>query len=399
LLVKLDLSPSAVLTKSPQWQTLTSLGNQLHRWALDHALPLWASTGCDAPSGGFFEKIDQNGDPVALPRRGRVTPRQLYCFAVAGELGWAGPWQTILDRELATYRRQFFGPDGQVYALIGPDGRVLDEGPALYDQAFGLFALATINGLKPNRLDLESQAKTLLLSLRTRQGRPDGSFEESSPPSLPLQSNPHMHLFEACLTWASVSSDPIWAEQADAIAALCLSEFINPTTGAVHEFFDSQWQPMPGLEGRKWEPGHQFEWGWLLLQWGLTRSRPDAIAAAQLMIKVGEAYGVDKARGVAVNCLTDDLNILDGQARLWPQTERLKAGLLLAQIADNPAHLDGAIAAAKAILRYLDVQVPGLWYDRMTEDGDFIQEPAPASSFYHILCAVLELHRTIGSAA
>jgi mannose/cellobiose epimerase-like protein (N-acyl-D-glucosamine 2-epimerase family) len=35
----------------------------------------------------------------------------------------------------------------------------------------------------------------------------------------------------------------------------------------------------------------------------------------------------------------------------------------------------------------------------MTEKGDFMPEAAPASSFYHILCAVLELHRAISDSA
>ena len=156
---------------------------------------------------------------------------------------------------------------------------------------------------------------------------------------------------------------------------------------------------MPGLEGRKGEPDHQFEWGWLLLGWGQSKNRPDAIAAAKRMIDLAEAHGVDPARGVAISVVLEDLQVLDGGARLWPQTERLKAGLRLAQTTGKPADLDGAVSATKTLLKYLDVPVTGLWRDRMTEKGDFVSEAAPASSFYHILCAVLELHRAISSAA
>jgi len=102
---------------------------------------------------------------------------------------------------------------------------------------------------------------------------------------------------------------------------------------------------------------------------------------------------------VAINVVLEDLQVLDGGARLWPQTERLKAGLRLAQATGKPTDLDGAVGAAEALLKYLDVPVTGLWRDRMTEKGNFIPEAAPASSFYHILCAVLELHRSISFAA
>ncbi len=33
----------------------------------------------------------------------------------------------------------------------------------------------------------------------------------------------------------------------------------------------------------------------------------------------------------------------------------------------------------------------GLWRDKMMADGTFVEEAAPASSFYHIVCAIYEL--------
>jgi len=41
--------------------------------------------------------------------------------------------------------------------------------------------------------------------------------------------------------------------------------------------------------------------------------------------------------------------------------------------------------------KYLATDVPGLWRDRMNPDGSFVEEPAPASSFYHIVGAILDL--------
>jgi len=37
---------------------------------------------------------------------------------------------------------------------------------------------------------------------------------------------------------------------------------------------------------------------------------------------------------------------------------------------------------------------PGLWRDRYLADGSFVDEPVPATSFYHIVCAITEL-RTV----
>jgi mannose/cellobiose epimerase-like protein (N-acyl-D-glucosamine 2-epimerase family) len=38
---------------------------------------------------------------------------------------------------------------------------------------------------------------------------------------------------------------------------------------------------------------------------------------------------------------------------------------------------------------------PGLWRDRRGADGQFIDEPSPASSFYHIVLALSELFRVV----
>ena len=46
--------------------------------------------------------------------------------------------------------------------------------------------------------------------------------------------------------------------------------------------------------------------------------------------------------------------------------------------------------------RYLRTPAEGAWRDKLRPDGTFIDEPAPATSFYHILCACTELFRATG---
>ena len=85
------------------------------------------------------------------------------------------------------------------------------------------------------------------------------------------------------------------------------------------------------------------------------------------------------------------------QARLWPQTERLKAALALAAQArdgeDRQACERAALSAAEGLSHYLDTQVPGLWHDKMRADGTFVTEPSPASSLYHIVCGIQNLRQ------
>jgi len=90
------------------------------------------------------------------------------------------------------------------------------------------------------------------------------------------------------------------------------------------------------------------------------------------------------AYNVAQDALFDDYTTMEDGARLWPQAEWLKASLIL----DRP---ESALQAASALAAYLETSVNGLWHDKMSSDGNFIDEPAPASSLYHIASTIWEL--------
>jgi mannose/cellobiose epimerase-like protein (N-acyl-D-glucosamine 2-epimerase family) len=380
---------------------LVRLRDDLKSWALDQAFPLWWEVGADHAKGGFFEKIDLNGTPVEAPRRARVQPRQIYSYAAAGLLGWNGPWKQALTHGLDFYLSKYRRPDGFIRTLVASDGTPLDDKVDLYDQAFGLFGLAMAAQVLPERTDLPALAVELRGKLVATLKHPIAGFEESLPRTLPLLSNPHMHLFEASLAWVEagggLDADGGWRALADEIAQLALAKFIDPVSGGLREYYDGDWNPMPGVQGRIIEPGHQFEWAWLLLRWGKLADRDDAIAAALRMIEIGDGPGVDPARGVAVFALLDDMSVHDDVARLWAQTERIKAGVLAADVTGDPRWWSTAAAGAEGLIKYFDTPVKGLWRDKLRADGTFVDEAAPASSFYHIVCAILELDRAVSA--
>jgi len=374
------------------------LRDRLKSWALTTAFPLWWEVGADHAGGGFFEKIEQDGQAVDSPRRGRVLPRQIYSYATAGALGWSGPWREAVEHGISYYLDVYRRPDGLFRALIGPGGVVLDDTAALYDQAFAMFALANACAVT-GRSDLRDIAVAVRQSLYASLKQPLGGFNESTPTDPPLHSNPHMHLFEACLAWNEIdAADPAWRALADEIAELALAKFISAETGALREFFDETWSPAPGVAGRIWEPGHQYEWGWLSLRWGKLAGRADATAAALRMIQLAEDRGCDAERGVATNALLDDMSFHDAGARLWPQTERIKAGVLAAEVTGDPKWWGVVAAGAEGLMQYLRTPTPGLWRDKLQLDGSFVEEAAPASSFYHIVCAIGELDRAVTAA-
>ena len=371
-------------------------------WMFHQALPLWATLGTDWQNGGFRETIDRHGASPEVPRRTRVVGRQIYSYAVAQKIGWAGGAERVVAHGVRYLLDKCIKPDGSVVSQTLADGTVVDGRFDLYDHAFALFSLAAAAATGHRRKTLARAARRMRNAMRAGWGHPVAGFEEAVPRTLPLKANPHMHVFEASLAWIDAGpeqGDDGWDRLADEIAELCLAKFIDPLTVALREFFDGDWNPVSGDEGRIVEPGHQFEWAWLLIRWGLLRNRQDALDAAARLIAVGENAGTDPVRGLAVSEIWDDLTIKDDTARLWQQTERIKAWLAAAAIAGTPAERDIAlerVAMATAGLRkYWDFPVAGGAWENIRADGSFRDEAARASSVYHMICALAEMHRLL----
>lgn len=366
------------------------------RWLKDFVLPLWWRNGADHKRGGFQELLGLDGlPPPNLPRRARVQGRQSYVYAIAGTLGWVGPWQKAASYGLDYLNRHYLRQDGLYRTLVSEDGATLDDTAMLYDQAFTLLAMASIYGVLPDRGDLKIAAHELFDRIAQSRRHPEGGFMESL--SRPYQANPHMHLLEAALAWRDVESDAMWDDLADEIVALCLTKFIDPEGGFLREFFDRKWRPLDGPEGHSIEPGHQFEWCWLLERWGRLRNDDRTRAAARVLYNAG-LRGIDRKRDAAVDELADDFIVRRATARLWPQTERVKAALILSQTAEGEArkqYFDEALRAAATLWRYFETPTPGLWRDKLLSDGTFVEEPAPASSLYHIICCIASLKQAL----
>jgi len=371
---------------------VAALHAKLIRWLANEAYPRWARFGIE-PNGAFFESLGQNGVGIPDPRRARVQPRQVFAFAQAPALGWSGDARGIVRRGIDYFTAHYRRSDGLYRTLVGTGGEPLDERAVLYDQAFALLGFAAAAAALDAHAEFEARALDLRGAIERHMGAGDGSFCSDLGRSDLRESNPHMHLLEACLAWAAVGGDASWSDWVRGLAELARERFIRKDSGALGEQFSAAWQPVPGIAGRIVEPGHQFEWAWLLLRCEpILRSSPRATALR--LISIAEDYGV--RNGVAVNQLLDDMSVLDADARFWPQTERLKAAVLAAGLTGEPRYWSMAHAAALSFLPYLATPVEGLWFDVRRPDGALIGASAPASTFYHVVGAIAALSAALG---
>jgi mannose/cellobiose epimerase-like protein (N-acyl-D-glucosamine 2-epimerase family) len=104
----------------------------------------------------------------------------------------------------------------------------------------------------------------------------------------------------------------------------------------------------------------------------------------------------DLATGLLVDEGDADGNIRKSTSRCWPQTEIVKAWIAQAEAGEVGAADEARAALERLHQHYLTHPVKGGWYDQFDRDGHSLVDTIPASSFYHILCAIAEADRVLG---
>lgn len=364
------------IAPAPRFETLGEAASWFSRWLGTAALPLWATLGIDPSTGAFREAMTWDGAPLDTTfHRTRVQARQAFVYASASAEGLPGPWLAAARLGSDFLESRARRADGGYAVRVETSGAPAPEA-GLYDHAFVLLAHAALS--RAGTVSREAAALAVLDRFRGLRHGP--GFREPGPE--PFQSNAQMHLFEAALAWEIEGTDPAWGVLADQIAELALERLIDPASGAMPEVFGADWRPVAPGSGRI-EPGHQFEWAWLLATWGRRRGDPRAEQSAGRLFEIGRR-AVDPVRRVAPNALGDNLAVVDAHARLWPQTEHIKAALILDR-------RDEALEAACGLAAFLDTPARGVWRERMRPDGAFAHEPSPATSLYHLYLAIKAL--------
>jgi mannose/cellobiose epimerase-like protein (N-acyl-D-glucosamine 2-epimerase family) len=359
----------------------------------DHSLPLWSREGWDPATGGFVERLDIGGRADrSAPRRVLVQARQIYCFAKAAQLGWYPQGRETAMKGLEYLLAKARSPDGRpgFVHLLDPDGSVIDFARDTYDHAFVLLALATVFQLSRDA-QVGDEIKSLVAFLDTGLRSPHGGFLEGIPATLPRRQNPHMHLFEAMIATYDATDDPVYQNRAGDLFGLFIANLYDSRRQVLGEYFEEDWSR---IEPVSVEPGHQAEWVWLLKGFERITGCPTGRHRSQLLASAL------RYRDEVTGCLCDegdaDGNIRKFTRRLWPQTEIAKAWIAQAEAGEAGAADEALKALDRLYQHYLRHPVLGGWYDQFDRDNRSLVDFIPASSFYHILCAIAEAETILG---
>lgn len=359
-------------------------------WLFQHALPLWWERGYDRAAQCFHEGLDQTGAPIAAPRRIRNQARQTFAFARAGLLGWDGPWREATEAGVAVLLERALRADGGTRHALGADGAPSDDRRDLYDLSCVLLGLSEA-ARALSRSALVRAAADLSAWCEQNWSHPAGGYREGdiTEPGLRRQ-NPHMHLLEAFLALHEASGDAIYLARANRVADLTARKSIQ--RGVLLEFFADDWSTAAGERGSVVEPGHEFEWAWLFSRLR-ARGGEDFTAAADALRTHAEGAGVSANKQIVFDQIDVDGDIRANTSRIWTHTERLRAHLAHFERSGDAAAAAQAAQAFDALWNYRSETLPGLWRDRRSGDGIWIDTTAPASGVYHCVGAFSELIR------
>jgi mannose-6-phosphate isomerase len=265
----------------------------------------------------------------------------------------------------------------------------------LYDLAFVVFGLAEAAAALGEDQGAIKGATALIDWAEANWAHPEGGFLEGDiMPKTPRRQNPHMHVFEALLSLFEASGERKHLDRASAIAHLFRDRFFDPQHGALPEYFDEAWRPVAGEQGKICEPGHQFEWSWLLHRWNSLGGGDMDDIAERLRVHA-EIYGLDHDTGFIFDELFVDGRVRTASSRLWPHTERLKANLARYERTRDPNAAKAASQAFDVVMDFCAAPAAGVWRERRDALGAYIAEDAPASSLYHIMFGMHELIRVV----
>jgi mannose-1-phosphate guanylyltransferase/mannose-6-phosphate isomerase len=360
---------------------------RVRHWLFEETLPLWSTAGVDRQYGGFYEALTFQGQPVIRDKRMRTMARQIYAFSIAGQMGWQGPASELVAHGLSFVEEKGRNKSGGWAKSFRPDGSVADASEDLYDHACLLLAFAHAHRIgNPRALALGEETFS---HIEARFADLDhGGYRETPGGLLPRRSNPHMHLLEAYLAWFDVTGERQWLDRCAPTVDLFVSRFFDADTWTIGEYFNEDWSQYEGEKGGWTEPGHHFEWAWLLIGFAKATGQPKLIKHARKLYASAIANGLNRATGLAYDAVSKDGFPLVRTSRSWPQTEALKAAIALDETGGPDMKPEIEARVGRLFRWHIESAPEGMWIDLIDENGRSKAKDVPASIFYHLVCAL-----------
>jgi mannose/cellobiose epimerase-like protein (N-acyl-D-glucosamine 2-epimerase family) len=361
---------------------------------------LCATHGWNEARSRSEERLHVNLAPISLGyRRGMVAGRQLFFFSQAyrltEELLYASRAHCLFDDLI----NNFWDKDNRGwYFSLRDDNTPYDSTKDLYSHAFIMFGLAHYLAVfrEAKAVQWINETNELIL---TRFALPSGWFAPATTRNWEilggnLEQNPHMHLLEAYLSVYQATQDGTFLKYATQIMSVYTEILRTPDGSKVLEHLDDEGQAS-GEKGSLIEPGHLYEWYWLVNEYADIAGLPAYRAASITIVDWADRWGLDVDAGGIHDLVDRDGNIVSSRKRIWPVTERIKALTTLVRAKPTASSADSLIFWIRFIMDKYH-RGDGSWHEYLNQALEPDCDYMPLSTPYHVAMAALEVERLFG---
>jgi mannose/cellobiose epimerase-like protein (N-acyl-D-glucosamine 2-epimerase family) len=353
----------------------------------------WYGAFSDSKLGGFYERLNRNFKPLLTGQRRLVTQcRQLAIYSHDMAQNSGNDYKNLKTQFEFIVAKYHDPKSGLWWFSIDDEGKVKDQYCDLYALSFVIFSFSFyFQATGDERAKTLAKQALAIIDQKFRMTGLPGFAEALDDQGNPLpklrRQNPHMHLLEACLFAYDTWSDDAYLTMADELVVLFHMFFYR---GSVHEFFTDDLRPHPE-EGHKLEPGHFFEWIWLLKHHAKAKNDPfrhDGVCAK--LLDWANHYGWDDTYGGIYDSVSPGGDVLAGTKRIWPFCEALKANTLMINAAHDRQQIKDRISDMVDVFmsKYMDER--GFWTEWLERDLTPATDYMPGTTPYHVYFGIME---------
>ncbi|TBR43203.1 phosphoheptose isomerase [Marinomonas agarivorans] len=372
-----------------------------HHFIFNKLLTKWADFGINKEFGYSVESLTTKWQVNPTGRIRLLTQcRQLYTFSHAYLLTKDPKWLAVL-KPLYSFIVENYVISLTEHDIAGSKSNTkirwrfslddnlapLDDSSDAYALAFVLLSFSFYYQVTQDESAISYIEQTDSF-LNTYMSSEQGGFYETYPvdKSMLRRQNPHMHLLEGYIAAYQVLKKSKYKDRIIALLELLKTHFFDATSQSLIEFFNNNWQP-DQKEGHKIEPGHHFEWVWLLHQAYKIHDDESYLSIASHLWEKACEEGFDPKGGI-YNQIHAHLNgVIDREKRIWPITEYIKAICVQCDHETSLKRLKGALDFMFEHYLLDD----GSWNEYLDGGNQAKDYPLPGTTSYHIFLGFAEL--------
>ncbi len=363
---------------------IQTLKQEMEKELNDNILHFWLTRMTDNEEGGFYGRIDGEGNLVPGAEKGAIlNARILWSFSAAYRVTGKNEYKEAADRAAQYLMTNFIDHEyGGVYWCLYSDGKPKDTKKQTYAIGFAIYGLAEYvratgsedalkcavglyHDIEAHAFDAVNNGYTEALS---RDWKPIADMRLSDKDENGSKTmNTHLHIIEPYTNLYRVWKDEGLRGKLVSLLHIFLDIMLNPRTNHLDLFFNDQWQGSRNIQSF----GHDIEASWLLHETALVLADPTILKEVEPKVKaiaVAADEGMCDNGGMIYERWTDTGHT-DRQFQWWVQCENIIGHVNLYQHFGDKQALEYALKSWEFTKENIIDKEKGEWLWSLNEDG------------------------------